>query len=334
MKKVNGYIDLEEHFKEITKKDKIDQYYLEDKKIIKSSNTGTSAMFWFKYMDVNILFKAFNNEYSIYSELVSEELATELGLPNALYDMAKFQKYTGVITYDYKKIEYEYINLGRILTFYLENVLINENNENTYKHKLVDNSDINSLDLLNNLEDIWNALEFYLYNNKVFDKEIIPSIIPKLMSQLTDYFSFQLISGNYDMHYKNITLAIKKDGSNALLAPLFDNEDMFKLSEDLTYETYETPRLMLEREDLVYKNHKYDILEKYLKISSSEFVDRFFSMIESLNENTIYHLIARVEIKTGVEMPHGIKREISTSFNHNLKEIKKIVEQTKKKTLY
>ena len=166
MKKVNGYIDLEEHFKEITKKDKIDQYYLEDKKIIKPSNTGTSAMFWFKYMDVNILFKAFNNEYSIYSELVSEELATELGLPNALYDMAKFQKYTGVITYDYKKIEYEYINLGRILTFYLENVLINENNKDTYKHKLVDNSDINSLDLLNNLEDIWNALEFYLYNNK------------------------------------------------------------------------------------------------------------------------------------------------------------------------
>ena len=52
---------------------------------------GKREKFWYKFDDIDVLFKKSNldiDTYEDYAELLAEELAKQIGLPTAHYDMA------------------------------------------------------------------------------------------------------------------------------------------------------------------------------------------------------------------------------------------------------
>ena len=116
MKRIDGYLDIEQYFKQQLKRESIDLDMLEDKKIIKGEYGGSNCMFWFNYLGVDVLFKVYTTTFGAYSELISEALAKKLELPSAQYDLGTFQGRKGVITYDFKNNEYEYLYVDRDLT--------------------------------------------------------------------------------------------------------------------------------------------------------------------------------------------------------------------------
>lgn len=334
MKRVNGYRDLDEYFKRILNRKTINLVILEDKKIIRPEHGGINSVFWFKYFGVNVLFKAYDSDYQIFSELVSEELARLLEIKYAQYDTAKFCDLKGTITYDFRKENYKRIALGDILDYYRDNnnLLKKENFHNTYGNYYLDSYKIKDQDYaITNLEDIWNAVEFYMYEEDLFDVNIIPELVEKVMIKLTDYFAFQIISGNYDMHSGNISVAIANDYSDVDLYPLYDNEDMFQLSGKFNYEHPNTPRLMLERGNLNNGASAMEMLKDYLSVSDSFFISRFIEKINKINYQTIFDLFDLVEEKIEIEIPKEIKENISNEFNKNLVCIRDVISEYQNK---
>jgi len=322
MKRVNGYRDLDEYFKRILKRKNIDRDILEAKKVIRQELGGASSMFWFKYFGVDVLFKCFESEYQVFSELISQELANHLGFRTAQYDAATFEGRKGVISYNFKKEGYTYVPLFEILDEYEANIRYDEKDHNTFKDYYISEYISQDRDyIITNLEDIWNALEMYF--TKFPNKN---DIVENLMDKLTDYFCYQIISGNYDLHASNILVAIAKDNTDADLAPIYDNEDMFQLSEKVIYKFPNTPRLMVSREDVVIGLTAHEMLEEYLKISDGYFVGKFKRLVSQLNQDTIFELIKEVEKRIEIEIPYDIKFNISMEFNNNLNEINKIIE--------
>ena len=328
MKRVNGYRDLDEYFKRILKRKNIDRDILEAKKVIRQELGGVSSMFWFKYFGVDVLFKCFESEYQVFSELISQELAIHLGFRSAQYDTATFEGRKGVISYNFKKDNYNYIPLFKILDEYeVETLCIGENPNNTYGDYCLRDYNFHDRDyIITNLEDIWNALEMYFKN-----LENCSELVGKVMEKITDYFGYQIISGNYDLHASNILVAIAKDNSDADLAPIYDNEDMFQLSEKVKYKFSNTPRLMVARSDLENGYTAIEMLKEYLNVSDGYFIERFKSMINKLNEDTIYELIKNVEERIEIDIPYDIKYSLSQEFNKNLEAINTLIKN--KKTL-
>jgi len=334
MKRINGYLDIEQYFKQQLKRKNLDLDMLEDKKIIKGEYGGSNCMFWFNYLGVDVLFKVYTTTFGAYSELISEALAKKLGLPSAQYDLGTFQGRKGVITYDFKNNEYEYLYVGKLLdTFINEKDIINtESEEDTYnEYYLRDYTDLIKNKLKNNFEDIWNALEYYLYNKTNYPKEIIPELVVKVMRQLTDYFSFELISGNYDMHLGNISIGFNKYKPDVLVAPLYDNGDMFKMSGENTYIQPNTPQFVLNRGNIVEGYTSAELLQEYLNISDEEFVNRFKCLINMIDENTLNEIYTYVEEKTSTFIPDDIKETYAKMFYDNLNELKKVLVEYEQK---
>lgn len=314
-------MDLDDYFKSITK-DSLSN------RIIKPCIAGTCTLFWIALSDKNVIFKKPLYEYNNYSELISEELANHLGLKNAHYDLAIFRGYKGIISYDYRLANHKYVDLYNILKEYIfgNKLLITENKENTYEIFLKDYDILEKFYIVNNLEDIWDAFEYHLKKYGMFDNEIIPNLIEKLMVQLTDYFCYQIISGDFDLHSGNISVAIANDFSDIELAPFFDNEDMFLGSGEIDYTYPGMPRLLVKRSNVVNKIGPYDALKEYLSVSDSFFVKRFLDMIDKLDNQTIIEMIRRVEVKTESNVPEGIKLSLIENFNNNLENINSVSE--------
>ncbi|MBQ6687313.1 MAG: HipA domain-containing protein [Bacilli bacterium] len=327
MERNNGYKNLTNYFKKLLKRKEIDLDVLEEKNIIKPCIDGASAVFWFKYFGVNVLFKRYKNEFCSYSELISEELAKHLGLKNAQYDLAEFENNKGVISYDFRKQNYEYENIYSILLEYFKKV--NPEDVSPYEYVYIDDAKTERIDLYNNLEDIWLALEYYLYNDIKIDNKDVPKHIEKLMIELTDRFCFQIISGNYDMHCANILLEISDDRKDISLAPMFDNEDMFKIADEILYNFHEIPRLAIDQDDFAKEIDSNKMLRKYLFMSSEEFLERLERMMQKINEDTIYHIFQDVEEKISRPIPEDIKKAVAINFDKNISDINNIIAEVK-----
>jgi len=328
MKRICGHLNLDAYFKTITSKRKINMDKLKDLNIIEAEEIGESAQFWFKCSNKKYLFKILQKEISRYSELISEELANVLGLKSAHYDLAIFKKEKGVITEDFKKEGYEYIHLTEVMKIYMRACeSIKEIKDSDYY--VVNNNRIHPLDIRTNLYDIWAALRFYLFHLDV-ERNKIPTIVEDLMITITDYFVFQIISGNYDMHADNIIIEHSLDNKDISIAPLFDNEDMFKLSREINYRT-NGPRLTVDRNNVKDNLNSLEVLEFYLKESDEFFINRFHNMILKIDDQTIYRIIEKIENRISSIIPYEYKMLIITEFNLNLYKIKNIFGESMKK---
>lgn len=332
MKRVNGYKDLDEYFRRFTKAKNISLATLEEKGLVKQSINGASALFWFKYHGVKVLYKIYENEYSCFSELISEELTRFLGFKSARYDLATFNNHIGVITYDFKDPKYEYITIYQILNNYVHKCELQEGEKfGDLKYYKYGNIAIDPIDIRNNLEDIWNAIEFYLYNETSFEPEVIPDLVAEVLKRITDYFGCQIISGNFDFHGSNIMLYYSENDGIFDVAPLYDNEDIFKLGDNLDYGTLNTPRLAVDREDFLENYDSLEVLRQYFKTSDVIFFERFKFMIDKLDYDTIFYLMKNVEEKIEIKIPENIKQNLARAFNENLDNINKIINEFEKK---
>lgn len=329
MERINGYKNINNYFKKLLRRKEVNLDVLEEKNLIKPCIDGASAVFWFKYFGVNVLFKRYKNEFCCYSELISEELAKYLGFKNAQYDLAEFDNNKGVISFDFRKHNYEYENIYTILLAYFKKV--NPEDVSPYEFVYIEDARTERIDLYNNLEDIWSALEYFLYNDSKIDKLEVPKHIEKLMLELTDRFCFQIISGNYDMHCANILLEISNDRKDISLAPIFDNEDMFKIADEILYNFHEIPRLAIDQEDFAPDTDSNKVLRKYLFMSSNMFLDRLENIMRKISEETIYHIFSEVEEKIGRTIPDNFKEAIALRFNKNVNDINEIITEVKTK---
>lgn len=214
---------------------------------------------------------------NFYNELLAEEFAKDFEIPCAHYDLAIYNNKKGVMSESVYNENDNVLLLGEIL---YKNVIFGKNN---------------------NLNDIWNK----------FDEKYDKNVVQNLMNQLVNIFLFDNLMGIPDRHEAN--LLIIDDKENTRFTPIFDNELI--LNDDF-FKNYKMMFVDSFSENLIKSNGNL-VLEKFLKISSSGYLEYFKNKLWIIEEENIEKVFDRVEKRIKCKMPKDYKVNIKLRFEKN-----------------
>ena len=170
--------------------------------------------------------------------------------------------------------------------------------------------DYRKLASLNNLEDIWFALE-----DRYEDKNIVKN----LMDGITNIFMFDLLVGESDRTLRNIEII--ESYNTVTLAPLYDTSSI--LADKST-------ALGVDEDD--YLKCDLDKLDKFIENSDTSYKEKFYSYLNTLDSIGIEKIIEETERENDFIIDNNLKNEIITKFNsriHMFKEHEKRVSISK-----
>ena len=233
-----------------------------------------------------------------YTELLGEELLNDFGLPSTINDLAMFKSKKGIISKNSHEDGYKYISGRTILWDYIE--YLGEENKYSITPEY------------NNLEFIWNALE-YRYKSKENKQEIIYN----LMNEITDLFIFDLITFQGDRNSGNYEI---KEGKDKIeLAPIYDNEAIL-------HSTFGKEKIRL----VVDENTDYSIyreLKKFIEYSDNSYIEKIKEKLWIINEENLDKIFNRIEEKINYPMDKKIKDEYKQEFKYHEERIKSILKE-------
>lgn len=257
-------------------------------KSISTSNSNTQLVFSFKYQETEYFYKydcpREPFKISPYNELVADEIADDLLIPHVDYDLATIGDFKGLISNNFQQDNAKYIS-GK-------EFLIN-NHPLGKKENIAD---------LNNLEEIWIALENHYNLNPKYQPTI-----SKVMKKIVNMFIFDIITSQVDRGDSNWWLIEYPDGKLDL-QPLFDNIRILVLHHQLATERYpEVSKLLLTVNQYTGRFCE-DNLEEFLKVSDKEFNQILFNSLWTISPENLQKIFIRIENKTGYPMPDELKQ--------------------------
>ena len=254
-----------------------------NKNQIRPNFKGSHNIYNFKIDNDIYYFKEAPNR-ELVMELISKSIAFILGIPYLDESIAILNDKYGLLSKSYLKVGDKSYNLQSLMQNYFY-----ENNE----EELLD---YKKLDSLNNLEDIWFALEDRYEDN---------DIVKKLMEGITNIFMFDLLLRESDRTLKNIEI-IEND-TDIKLAPLYDTSSIFSDT---------NTKLGIDEED--YLKNDIDKLNKFLEYSDNSSKEKFYSYLETLDSIGIEKIIKETEKENNLIISNDLKDELIAKFNERI----------------
>lgn len=294
MKQTNGYIDVNEMLSEIGVTDTSIEKLNDKTNLISIKKNG--IVFSFEYEGKEYFYK-YNDNIALYNELVAEELAQDFGIDHVNYYLAIFDNHQGYISESYKKDNVDYI-FGSDLLYECYGYMTENRN----------------IEEFNNLESIWDALEYHYANNPNKNQ-----IISNLMSQIVNMFIFDIIICNYDRHSDN--WEIMETANEIKLAPIYDNEGMLKASGKTAF-------VSMTLEEKIH-TILWKTIADFQKVSSSEFSDIIKEKLWIISEENLINIFTRIENKTGIPMSDIYKKYYLQEYKSHKNRIEKALTDNK-----
>lgn len=217
--------------------------------------------------------------------------------------------------------------------------------------QIMDQEKVNANGIVNNLFDLWSIIDIYIKKNKLGTTEDCV----RLNNSLFELFIFDLLTLQGDRHSENWSVIVNKKENTIRLAPLFDNSNIFNLNRskaittlsDLT-QRLANPKLQSGKRDRMEKQlkkalyHPSTLLsvygesgkyleqaETFINLYSREDLQYLKEKIESLDENTMSFIFAKIESSSKIKIPNEVKEIVSQSIKTNGEEILKIMTEKK-----
>ncbi|MCI8460814.1 MAG: hypothetical protein HFE81_05405 [Bacilli bacterium] len=299
-----GYINLDEILKlpPIKSFEELVETLKENKKVtiksISNHNNNKQLVFSFKYNNIEYFYKydcpREPFKLSPYNELVACEIADDLFIPHVNYDLATVCGFKGLISKDFRQDYVQYIS-GK-------EFLINN-------HPLGNENNIASL---NNLEDIWLALEEHYDRKPEYQ-----NIVSKVMQKIVNMFLFDILTGQVDRGDTNWWL-IEYPNGLLDLQPLFDNVRILILHHQLATERYPSVSKILLTVNQDVGRYCEDNLEEFLKVSDQEFNQTLLNILWTISQENLQKVFIRIEEKTKYHMPNELKQFYLKEFDSQL----------------
>lgn len=309
MQRINGFLNLDEYFNEIKNNKSLSDVDLETLGYILPSDYKWNQC-WLKINNEYYYFKVTRN---LYHELIVSECAKFLGVDTIDYDLAIFENSEGVISKSYHKKGYNYTSGTKILLKY-----ILDNNYGILEDMGFDKSELEKkefdiVDYINNLEIIWQALE---QRYKKID-------IRKLIDKFILFFMFNILIGQIDGMAQN--WEIEENDKEIDLVPFYDGSSAFYYDEE-----FDDPYGSLSTNFKDKNRNNYVILEEFLNISSTEYINLFLAKYELLDYNNFISIIEKVENKIEIGIPNRDKQNIIESYLKNRENIEMVISKISK----
>lgn len=244
---------------------------------------GSHTIYNFKMDNDTYYFKEVPNR-ELVMEMISKSIAFLLGIPYLKESIAILNDKYGLLSKSYLKDDDKSYNLHNLMQNYFY-----ENNDDELL-------DYRKLASLNNLEDIWFALE-----DRYEDKNIVKS----LMDGITNIFMFDLLVGESDRTLRNIEII--ESYNTVTLAPLYDTSSI--LADKST-------ALGVDEDD--YLKSDLDKLDKFIENSDTAYKEKFYSYLNTLDSIGIEKIIEETERENDFIIDNNLKNEIITKFNSRI----------------
>ena len=251
---------------------------------IRPNFKGSHNIYNFKIDNDTYYFKEAPNR-ELVMELISKSIAFILGIPYLDESIAILNDKYGLLSKSYLKDGDKSYNLQSLMQNYFY--------ENNDEEELLDYKKLASL---NNLEDIWFALEDRYEDN---------DIVKKLMEGITNIFMFDLLLKESDRTLKNIEII--ENGTDIKLAPLYDTSSIFSDT---------NTKLGIDEED--YLKNDIDKLNKFLEYSDNSSKEKFYSYLETLDSIGIEKIIEETEKENNLIISNDLKGELIAKFNERI----------------
>lgn len=261
--------------------------------------------------------------YSMYAELISEELASLVNLRIidsniALINLGAVSKPNHkncLISEDYRKPDYDIYTMKEIVLEYLESL----EKDNLLKD-VIGISKVDSLfeeenyDNINSLSIIWNA---YLYHYKDYPNcnDIVES---KVVEQVKRYI-FRFLVMDKDFHLENSEELDNYSKGLTQMSPIYDLDESFARDFDtknnsLKSETYQV-------------DDPYEDFENFIKYSDESFCEMAYNMYKVLNQDTVKNSFNIVNENKHVEIPLSIKDEMLSLYEEHYEKVGNILKK-------
>ena len=244
---------------------------------------GSHTIYNFKMDNDTYYFKEVPNR-ELVMEMISKSIAFLLGIPYLKESIAILNDKYGLLSKSYLKDDDKSYNLHNLMQNYFY-----ENNDDELL-------DYRKLASLNNLEDIWFALE-----DRYKDKNIVKN----LMDGITNIFMFDLLVGESDRTLRNIEII--ESYNTVTLAPLYDTSSI--LADKST-------ALGVDEDD--YLKSDLDKLDKFIENSDTAYKEKFYSYLNTLDSIGIEKIIEETERENDFIIDNNLKNEIITKFNSRI----------------
>lgn len=244
---------------------------------------GSHTIYNFKIDNDTYYFKEVPNR-ELVMEMISKSIAFLLGIPYLKESIAILNDKYGLLSKSYLKDDDKSYNLHNLMQNYFY-----ENNDDELL-------DYRKLASLNNLEDIWFALE-----DRYEDKNIVKN----LMDGITNIFMFDLLVGESDRTLRNIEII--ESYNTVTLAPLYDTSSI--LADKST-------ALGVDEDD--YLKSDLDKLDKFIENSDTAYKEKFYSYLNTLDSIGIEKIIEETERENDFIIDNNLKNEIITKFNSRI----------------
>lgn len=244
---------------------------------------GSHTIYNFKMDNDTYYFKEVPNR-ELVMEMISKSIAFLLGIPYLKESIAILNDKYGLLSKSYLKDDDKSYNLHNLM----QNYFYGNNDDELLDYR--------KLASLNNLEDIWFALE-----DRYEDKNIVKN----LMDGITNIFMFDLLVGESDRTLRNIE--IKESYNTVTLAPLYDTSSI--LADKST-------ALGVDEDD--YLKSDLDKLDKFIENSDTAYKEKFYSYLNTLDSIGIEKIIEETERENDFIIDNNLKNEIITKFNSRI----------------
>lgn len=311
IEELNKYRD-EEGYIDIDKFEKSNEFQ-KQREMLGSHNR---EKFWINFDDGRIMIRTSNLdkegvEYSNYAELIFEELAKQVDIPCAHYDLIKYKGKKGIYTRNVLEKEQESL-------IHAKTLLLNLDSKYNYE-------------LASSIDDIFESYSaFYKYD------DIPKSQISKLCKSTAKMAIFDIYTMSTDRHPENFGTIFYSDGvtKEVELSPMFDNECSLMLDQpkDTIDELVENKRMLEKYVEL--QNQFIVVPEEQRDESCLDWEDTLFYLCDESEECMdfaekcsknldIEKAISCVENRINAKIPEKLNIFATEAFNIRKKMIEK-----------
>lgn len=271
--------------------------------------------FWVFLDDTEVLVRSENldecaKDYTIYAELLVEELAKQVGIDCAHYDAMKYNGKSGVIS---------------------KNVLDKKKDEGMFDFRSISSKKLVPNDLVD-IVDIFSAIE-----NLAKTEDISKDLAKKAYFDVAKIAIFDTFTMSNDRHSENIAIIFGKDQKNGepifKVAPIFDNECSLML--DLPEEEIdEISNGKIDLKNMVDLQEQMITAPEEVKCGDEDWKEMLYYLTDDseeleefsercYNDLSIEDAITSVEGRINTNLPDKLKDFVTKAFNTRKRSIGK-----------
>jgi hypothetical protein len=244
---------------------------------------------WIEIENTEYIFKKYQEIKTCYKEVVWSYILKELGIPNVGYDLANLNGQYGVITPILYKDNSKKNLLELVVSF-------RQNANLEYRYS--------SFQKLYNVKDLEKVLTF-AYQDKLSATEL-----NLLNFGLLEQFIIQLISGNCDLHARNIMIL---EEPTIRFFPFYDfggyNLTDFKITNKRSF--------CLSYHEVPYLVPPKKTLQTFLDFANQQELEILKKYLESIHQLNLKQIYEKMENHISYQIPRNLKKDLSRKITQN-----------------